>query len=751
MADTDRLDGYKNVVTTDPVELGKSTKETINTIDTNFDTLIDFTNALNDGKENAIGKKKSAFNRDFYNGGTDALKENNTPNAGVSDLVARIDHVHPSDSSKQNRIVNGKELIVNNHFNVELMPDSLLGQLEYKGVWDPSTQVSAPVTASTAQKGWYYIANNSGKILPDNTTYSGEAFETGDWVVIGGISGSTISWDKVDNTDAIKLVNGQRGDVRVPLVGYFNYPKYSYGATSTYLDPTGADWDERSYNYSDVVCVQVDAKGRYYIRTTDGKGNIVASEKNEAVWIRYSDGPKRTLERYTEQEFKANFCTEEGYDPETSYKNNPNLKPVGDLKTVFYICTSNDDSGGIVQIIPPTMDNYQWKLLGSGGATSVVDIDKGIDGLMSVQQAKDLQELYDFANKNFPRTDNEILFVPVAANTSEVDTVENIDNLPTSGVAGIVYAVGSGSAVGAGTVTIVDGRIYLTGENIKKAVGGDLLLKKDAITEIRVNNTALTKNDLGGNSGKYVNITVTEFGDEFTEATVGTKSYGGEDYYYFTIKNGSPEFEVYMEKTSSGSTTYEEVFIQKIKESISSDITVLVAKVGTTGSATAPKILVRKMRGSGISGGSGSTGTKMYLYNVSTGVYPYNDGVSRTTCTGSFNFQCICTSPVSDNSIQSILESVGSANSVPAIGYLDIPSETVDDSDNLPAETVAIRSIRYANSNYSYLNGVGLTSKNFRTIPIHNDYIGPEPNIALDQANANIQLDVAEIYANYYK
>ena len=75
-----------------------------------------------------------------------------------------------------------------------LIPDAILGQLEYQGVRDMSTALPA---ASAANKGFYYV-----------TTTSGNGYVTGDWAVSNGTS-----WDKVDNTDAVQSVAGRTGAV----------------------------------------------------------------------------------------------------------------------------------------------------------------------------------------------------------------------------------------------------------------------------------------------------------------------------------------------------------------------------------------------------------------------------------------------------------------------------------------------------------------------------------------------------------
>jgi hypothetical protein len=76
------------------------------------------------------------------------------------------------------------------------IPDSVLGQLEYKGTYDMATALPA---ASTANKGEYYIASNA-------TLANG--YIIGDWAVSNGTS-----WDKIDNTDAVQTVQGRTGAV----------------------------------------------------------------------------------------------------------------------------------------------------------------------------------------------------------------------------------------------------------------------------------------------------------------------------------------------------------------------------------------------------------------------------------------------------------------------------------------------------------------------------------------------------------
>ena len=99
-----------------------------------------------------------------------ALKINNSEK-GVANGVATLD-------------ANGKVVLTQ-------IPDSVLGQLEYQGVWDFTTLPTA------TQKGQYWIAS-----------VSGNGYIVGDWAVWNGLS-----FDKVGNTDAVASVAGRTGNV----------------------------------------------------------------------------------------------------------------------------------------------------------------------------------------------------------------------------------------------------------------------------------------------------------------------------------------------------------------------------------------------------------------------------------------------------------------------------------------------------------------------------------------------------------
>jgi hypothetical protein len=80
--------------------------------------------------------------------------------------------------------------------------DALIGNVNYQGLWNAST--NTPTLAnppSSGTKGYYYIVSTAG-------TFSGISFEVGDWIISSGSA-----WQKIDNTDAVSSVFGRTGNV----------------------------------------------------------------------------------------------------------------------------------------------------------------------------------------------------------------------------------------------------------------------------------------------------------------------------------------------------------------------------------------------------------------------------------------------------------------------------------------------------------------------------------------------------------
>ena len=200
------------------VKLGQTVVEQVEAIDTNFTNLFDAVDDLDqaiDTKEPVITTKNSAFNKSFS---TSNPKVDGTASAGTATTVARGDHVHPTDTTRLSTNPNGTDnLIVDDKINLVYLPDSVLGQLEYQGTFSAATAGTKSKT-----KGHYYICSTAGSYNPDGST--GNSYAVGDWAVYNGTS-----WDKVDNTDAVTLVNGQTGSVKTYKGAYSSSTKYYQG------------------------------------------------------------------------------------------------------------------------------------------------------------------------------------------------------------------------------------------------------------------------------------------------------------------------------------------------------------------------------------------------------------------------------------------------------------------------------------------------------------------------------------------
>jgi len=85
-----------------------------------------------------------------------------------------------------------------------VLPDSILGGMTFKGNWDASANSPAIPSATTANKGWYYIVTTAG-----TSSIGGvNDWQIGDWIVS---TGST--WVKVDSSDQVNSVAGLQGTI----------------------------------------------------------------------------------------------------------------------------------------------------------------------------------------------------------------------------------------------------------------------------------------------------------------------------------------------------------------------------------------------------------------------------------------------------------------------------------------------------------------------------------------------------------
>lgn len=131
--------------------------------------------------------------------------ENATPSPGVTDhdLLSNIGtNDHDAIDSFIDSVGDASgicPLNASSQIDATYLPASVLGALEYQGVFDASTH-SYPATPET---GWYYVCSVAGTITADSKAYT-----SGDWAVYNGTT-----WDKIDATDAVVSVDGATGAV----------------------------------------------------------------------------------------------------------------------------------------------------------------------------------------------------------------------------------------------------------------------------------------------------------------------------------------------------------------------------------------------------------------------------------------------------------------------------------------------------------------------------------------------------------
>ena len=110
---------------------------------------------------------------------------------------------------------------------IEQYQDIILGQLKYGGAFDNDGLITSDYSTLNGQdidlllatdwKGFFFIFSGT------TSTHHSIEFEAGDWLISNGSAG----WAKIDNTDAVTLVNGQKGNVTL------NTDHIAEGATPT--------------------------------------------------------------------------------------------------------------------------------------------------------------------------------------------------------------------------------------------------------------------------------------------------------------------------------------------------------------------------------------------------------------------------------------------------------------------------------------------------------------------------------------
>jgi hypothetical protein len=103
-----------------------------------------------------------------------------------------------------------------------MLPDSVLGALEYKGTFS----AAGGAYPDNPETGWYYVCATGG-------TISTVVYSVGDWAVYNGTT-----WDHLDATDAVVSVDGLTGAVSLTSV-YIGIPGSSVQGDVIYHNGTG--------------------------------------------------------------------------------------------------------------------------------------------------------------------------------------------------------------------------------------------------------------------------------------------------------------------------------------------------------------------------------------------------------------------------------------------------------------------------------------------------------------------------------
>ena len=166
---------------------------------------------------------------------------------GNASTVATTTTISPSDSLKTKKNITATSISIVNS----------------------ATSTAANTYGYKDMEGIYFICQASG-------TFAEIGFETGDWIISTGAK-----WEKIDNTDAVKSVNGQIGDVKITRVDEAGTADKLKTARTIALkgDATGSTTFDGSANKDINVTLANTGvtAGTYNNVTVDAKGRVVSA------------------------------------------------------------------------------------------------------------------------------------------------------------------------------------------------------------------------------------------------------------------------------------------------------------------------------------------------------------------------------------------------------------------------------------------------------------------------------------------
>ena len=320
------------------LSVAMGTPSTVNQTSTNSTTTTSHTHKLEFAAVNSPATSGNEISfidtvSQGVNGGISATKKTvrsaSTTQTGVVQLATQNEVNTGTDTTKvitpatlgKGKASGVASLDSNSKIITSQLPDYLLGQVMYggnastvattttispsdslktkKNITATSISIVDSATSTTANTyGWqnmegvYFICQASG-------TFAGVSFETGDWIISTGAK-----WEKIDNTDAVKSVNGQIGDVNLTRVNEAGTADKLKTARTIALkgDATGSTTFDGSANKDINVTLANTgvAAGTYNNVTVDAKGRVTAaSSKNystKVVQTITGDGSKTSFD-----------------------------------------------------------------------------------------------------------------------------------------------------------------------------------------------------------------------------------------------------------------------------------------------------------------------------------------------------------------------------------------------------------------------------------------------------------------------
>lgn len=293
---------------------------------------------------------------------------------------------------------------------------------------------SIPTYGYEELEGVYFICQIQGTGVT-SFAFAGEEFEIGDWVISTGEG-----WQKVDNTDAVKSVNGQTGVVNITKVNEAGKVTNAFtvlgnGAGGTTQNPSGAVVET---NYDGSALSGISFPSNHFMLGNDNitKGVIVSPRPTGVMVGTYQGITVDDWGRITN-------AVDKGYDTEISNIKN-GTTAVGKVENKFYfgafpIDTSTDNtfdgsaatalrfaspfqvtkSGNTTTVtLPSVVQKFTTTITGDGTTTDFT-VQHGLGADVMVQ-------VYLTGSTIGRRTGNELVFVDTYvedANTHQIHLV----------------------------------------------------------------------------------------------------------------------------------------------------------------------------------------------------------------------------------------------------------------------------------------------------------------------------------------